>query len=212
MPDSAPAQPPRSLEQVLLDFEQTLEGDTVTVGKILEAFHERGFGVLLFIFAIPLVLIPIPGSNVPFALALVALTAQQVMGAHTPWIPEKLKSTTISCQGMSIGLKKAAFWSQKIEFLLKPRLGWLTQDGPSRIVGGITLILSLFSTIPLPLTNSVPGIGIGLIALGIGMRDGLAILAGAVVGLGWITMLTSVLLFFGPDALHAVKEAILSIF
>ena len=211
IPAHSSAPPLRSLAEVLLDFQKNLRGETITIGEIFEVFHERGFGILLLILAIPLVLIPIPGTNVPFALALVVITAQQALGRHTPWFPKYLHGKKVSCKNLTLGLKRAAFWCEKIEIFLKPRLGWVTQDGPSRMIGVAGLALSLFSAIPLPLTNSVPGIGIGLMALGIGMRDGLAILAGAFIGITWVLMLLTAVLVFGPEVFHVIQNVFHSI-
>ena len=72
---------------------------------------------------------------------------------------------------------------KKIEWFLKPRLGAVTQGVFSNFIGLAGLIMALSVTIPLPLTNTVPSFGIAVMALGVIMRDGLAVIMGAVVGL-----------------------------
>jgi hypothetical protein len=49
--------------------------------------------------------------------------------------------------------------------------------------------MALMVCVPLPLTNTVPSLGIACMAIGVVMRDGLAVIAGAIIGLVWIFLL-----------------------
>ena len=100
---------------------------------------------------------------------------------------------------------------KRIEILLRPRLGFLTRDGASRLFGILGVIMALTVCIPVPLTNTVPSLGIALMSVGFMMRDGLAVLAGALIGTAWVCMLAVAVLFFGPEAFDIVKETIKSI-
>jgi hypothetical protein len=97
---------------------------------------------------------------------------------------------------------------KKIEIFIKPRLGALTRDGASRIFGLLGLIMALTVCIPVPLTNTVPSFGIALMAIGFIMRDGLAILAGALIGMMWVGILVAGVILFGPEAIDMIKDTI----
>lgn len=201
----------RPISEVLSDLAQTLPEEKVCTFDVLEALHERGFGFLLFLFALPAAL-PLPGLgvNVIIALPLLLLTAQQAMGRHTIWIPEKIKYKSISRARFEAMLSAALPWIKRLEFFVRPRIGFITQGAFGHLIGIFGLIMALSICIPLPLTNTVPAFGIALMALGVIMRDGLAVLAGALIGLAWVLMLGYVLIFIGTEGLDLVKETIKS--
>lgn len=202
---------PRAISEVLLDLQETLPAEKVCTFDLLEALHERGFGFLLFIFALPAAL-PLPGLgiNLIIALPLVFLTAQQALGRHTIWIPEKMKYKSISRAQFESILNKALPLIRKVEFLLRPRLGFITHGVFSNLIGICGLVMALSVTVPLPLTNTVPSMGIALMAVGVIMRDGLAVLAGALLGLAWVGMISVVIGFLGLEGLDLIKETIKS--
>lgn len=61
--------------------------------------------------------------------------------------------------------------------------------------------------VPLPATNTTPGIALAIAALGLLTRDGLLILAGLVLGTVWIALL----LVFGYAMVEALKDFLLSL-
>jgi len=205
-------EPPRKISQVLIDLKKTLPAEKICTFDLLEALQERGFGFLLFIFALPAAL-PLPGLGVNLIIAapLVFLTAQQAMGRHSIWIPEKVKYKSISRERFEAMLDAALPFITKIEILVRPRLGFMTQGVFGNLIGLAGLAMALSICIPLPLTNTVPAMGIALMALGVIMRDGLAVIAGALVGLLWVAMISYVLIFLGTEGLDVVKETIKSL-
>ncbi|MAF97841.1 MAG: hypothetical protein CMH26_04325 [Micavibrio sp.] len=202
----------RSLSDVLEHLKTTLQGEKVCTFDIIEALHERGIGLLVFIFALPAAL-PLPGFGINFiiALPLLILTAQQALGRHNIWFPEKLKYKSISREKFVKFLDAAKPYIQKLELLTKPRLEFITTGVMSHLIGVSGLIMSLSICVPLPLTNTVPAFGIALMGLGVIMRDGLSVLAGMIIGLCWVAMISYVLLFIGAEGLDMVKDAIKSL-
>ena len=204
----------RTLSTLLLDLKAGFDGqDDISVGTLLEGFHERGFGFLLFVIALPAAL-PLPGMGVNLIIAfpLILLTAQQALGFHTIWLPDRIKCKDFKKAALDSIIDKALPWVERTETLLHPRLGFMTQGLSSNLVGLAGLLMALAILVPLPLTNTVPAMGIALMAVGILMRDGLAVLAGAFVGLTWITLLVSVTVFLGAQGIDVLKETIKSLF
>ncbi len=202
---------PRKISEVLVDLKDQMPQDKVCTFDLLEALHERGFGFLLFLFALPAAL-PLPGLgvNTIIALPLLFLTVQQTMGRRRLWVPEIIKYKSISRAGFDKILETALPYITKIEIFIKPRLGFITQGGFGNLIGLAGLIMTLSICVPLPLTNTVPAMGVALMALGVIMRDGLAVLAGMVVGLVWVAMIAYVLIFIGTEGLDLIKETIKS--
>lgn len=66
--------------------------DKLSIGEIKNMLHERGFGVLLVIAAIPICLpIPAPpGFTTVFSLPLIIFSLQMICGMRSPWLPRWL--------------------------------------------------------------------------------------------------------------------------
>lgn len=203
----------RALSTLLTDFVDRMPDGMITMNNVLDAFHERGIAFLLILFAAPMALpVPVPpGINILLATPLLLLTAQQAYGAHKIWLPRKMKARTLEAAKLKSLFRNIIPWLIRIEKLIKPRLGWITQDGTSRFFGVLGFIMALSVCIPLPLTNTVPSFGIALMAIGFTMRDGLAVMIGAIIGMAWVTMLVGAFVVFGPEAFDIIKEAIKSL-
>ncbi len=204
----------RSISDLLLDLKTDLTADKVSVDMIVESLHERGFGVLMFFFAIPIALpFPVPpGVNVAFATPLAILAAQLMVGRDIVWMPK-----TIGRRGLSRGKLHGVIdlcvpWLRRLEILVRPRLGVMTRGGAANIVGLLALIMSISIYIPIPLTNTVPGMGICAMAAGLIMRDGLLLLIGAIVGSLWVAMVFFVFFFFGMEGFALIKDVVLGFF
>lgn len=199
----------RTLSDLLNDIKEHLKTEKTSLGLLLEAFHERGFGFFLFLFALPAAL-PIPafGINTIIALPLLLLTAQQALGHHTIWVPKKLKNKEINSQKVEGFIDAAQPWLKRLEIFTKPRLEFITQGIFSNLIGVAGFIMALAVSIPLPLTNTVPSFGIATMAIGVLMRDGLAVIAGMIIGALWIILLVGFIVIYGPDGFILMKDFI----
>ncbi len=202
----------RSLSGLLdaLKNHLALEDGRISVDSLLETFHERGFGLVILIFAIPMAL-PVPkppGISSIFAIPLILLTVQQALGRHTVWLPFFVRKKSIDRAKLIALLDKGLPWIQKTEHLVRPRLEIVTSGKTSRIIGLLGMIMSLCIMVPLPGTNTIPGMGIALMSIGIMMRDGLAIIAGALLGMTWICLLVAVYSYFGMEGFNALRSAL----
>ena len=204
----------RTLSDLLSDYKDSLSGDMTLVGDILEAFHERGFGVVLFIFALPMALpLPVPpGINILLALPLLILTGQQMLGRHTIWLPRRLKNKKMKTRSLHAMLDKSIPYIRRMENLTKARLGFMTRGLSSNLIGLAGVIMALSICVPIPLSNTVPSFGIAVMAIGVLMRDGLAVFAGMLVGLTWVVCLAAILIFIGVEGVDASKEIVKSWF
>lgn len=208
-----PAQQIRSLSVMLDDLKKDLKDEHVSINDLTIALHERGIAMMLLIFAAPMALpVPVPpGINIMLATPLLLLTGQQAMGIHKIWLPQKIKQKSFVRTKLEKMIDGVVPWMKKLEVLIKPRLGWITQNAPSRFFGALGFIMALTVCIPLPLTNTVPSLGIALMSAGFIMRDGLAVLIGATIGTAWVLMLTAAIIVFGAEGFDIIKETIKSL-
>lgn len=166
----------------------------------------------MFVFALPMALpLPVPpGVNIILAFPLLLLTAQQMVGRHTIWLPEKIKAKKIKTKSLQGMLDKAVPWVVWMEGLTRARLGFMTSGLASKIIGLAGLVMALAICVPIPLSNTVPSFGIAVMAIGVLMRDGLAVVCGMLIGLTWVACLSAILIFIGVEGVDAFKEAIKS--
>jgi hypothetical protein len=174
---------------------------TLTVGEIKNSLHERGFGILMAIAALPICLpIPVPpGYTTFFSIPLFIFSVQMIFGMRAPWLPEWITKKQIKRATLEKLITKASPWLHKIEKHLQPRLTYISVHAWERIIGIFSFVFALSISLPLPLTNFPPGWGILIMSLGLLSKDGLTILVGMIVGtvgVG-ITMVILVLLWMG---------------
>ncbi|MDP1558375.1 MAG: exopolysaccharide biosynthesis protein [Nitrosomonas sp.] len=173
----------------------------MTIGEIKNALHERGFGILMAIAAMPLCLpIPVPpGYTTLFSIPLFIFSVQMILGMQAPWLPKWLTNKKIKRATIEKLVEKASPWLRKIENHMQPRITYISVRTWERIIGIFSFVFSLSISLPLPLTNFPPGWGILIMSLGLLGKDGLTILIGMIVGtIGvGITMIILVLLWMG---------------
>ena len=75
------------------------------------------------------------------------------------------------------------------EAIAHPRLAFLTGHLGSRVTGALLAIPCLSILVPLPLTNTAPGVGVAVASFAIIERDGLLLLLGLAIGLLWVGLL-----------------------
>lgn len=153
--------------------------------------HERGFGILIFLFALPMAVpLPVPpGINLLFSVPLLFLTFQQTYGAKQPWLPQSIRKKKLNKEKLDQIIDGAKPWTNRLSIFIKPRMGFMTHGFVSHFIGVFGFFFALCVSIPIPMTNTVPSFAILLMALGILMRDGLAIIVGVIVGSTWILLL-----------------------
>jgi hypothetical protein len=175
--------------------------ESMTVGEIKNALHERGFGILLAIAAIPICLpVPVPpGYTTIFSIPLFIFSIQMVLGMQVPWLPAWIERKSIKRESLEKIIAKANPWLKKIENRMQPRMTYISVHTWERIIGIFAFVFALSISLPIPMTNFPPGWGILVMSLGLLNRDGVTILIGMIIGtigIG-ITMIVLVMLWMG---------------
>lgn len=181
-------------------------GPTASLGDIINALDERSFGLMILLLALPCCLPFIYLLPQLVALPMLALGAQLAAGRKSPWLPQKLRDRQLPLAPLQNTLERSEKYMKWFEKLARPRLLGLSSRTGARIVGAMMLVPSASILVPLPSTNTVPGIGVALTSLGLVERDGLLILAGLAIGLIWVFLLV----FLGAEALSLFKDQVLS--
>lgn len=178
----------------------------VTLNEVLQLAGERIFGFLFVILSLPSALpIPAPGYSVPFGILMLVLAAQLIAGSKRPWLPPKWVNHPIELQKVQGILKAGLPWLRRIEAITRPRMSYICTSLPGRVIIGIAIaLMSISMMIPIPLTNTLPAMGIFITSFGLIEDDGAISLAGLVVCLMGALLTTSVLVF----GVAAVRQVI----
>lgn len=163
----------------------------ITLGDIVLALGERGFGALILLLAAPN-LIPLPpGSSFIFGVPLVFITAQLMIRQNKVWLPKRLASAKVGGGRLLHLLERLVPYVVKIEKLLKPRGTLLTSSFGERLAGLAGLFCAIILLLPIPGANMAPAFALCCFALGLIEQDEVAMVV------GWLgTAGTIVILYF----------------
>ena len=178
--DQANHSRPLPLSQRLAQIIAEHGPDRLTFSELAAKLHSRAWGGLLLIFAAINVLPLPPGTSVFFALPLLIVSAQMVMGRSSPWFPAKLDRRGVTKELLAKLIGKMAWVEARIERIFKPRLPGLTGPAAARVIGLICFLLALIAAIPVPLFHVAPAVAIVMFGLALIYRDGALVIAAAV--------------------------------
>jgi len=171
-----------TLSQTLTNTASSISGEQITLRQLLELIGEQGLLLFCMILVIPFLLpISIPGVSTVFGLVIILIGIGVTLN-RLPWLPRRLMERAVATANLVEAMKKGAEMFARLDRVIRPRLLPLT-DGAviNRINGlGLTLggILLLFPLGLVPFSNTLPGIAVLFLAVGILQRDGLFIIAG----------------------------------
>ncbi|HPE30991.1 MAG TPA: exopolysaccharide biosynthesis protein [Parvularculaceae bacterium] len=183
-------------------------GPMTSLGAIADRLDERGFGILLFLLALPCVPPFVYVLPQIVSVPMLVLAGQMAMGRRAPWLPNTLRKRPVSIAAFRDVVDRSEKYVRFAERLAHPRLRPVTGHGAARIVGALLAIPALSIMVPFPGTNTVPGIGVAVTALGLVERDGVLVIAGLLIGVGWVALL----LVLGLEAATLIKDWLLARF
>lgn len=192
MSDTAPVLSERITTLMRQLIDKTADSQTVTVGRILQAFGLRSFALLILVLSLlNVVIFMVPLISVLFGLPMVVLAVQMVLGFRTPFLPPVIRHRAIPAEPLHKGLEKGIYWVEKINRVIKPRLTFLSEPALVRIHAFLALMLAVMVALPIPVVNVPPALGLIALSLGILERDGYFIILAYVIGIWclWLFLL-----------------------
>jgi hypothetical protein len=173
-----PAAQPRTSE-ILARLAAEDNGDSITIGKIVDALYDRSFGVVIILFALPNTIFPVAWV---LGTPILLLAIQMAFGQQRPWLPEFMRRQSFSRETFAKIVSYVVHYLSKIEAYLKPRWEFLTTNRMERVIGIYMTIVTIILLVPVPFGNALPSFGLAIMAAGLLEKDGLAIVVGALVG------------------------------
>lgn len=168
-----------SLASALRVLPDRLPAGSPTLNDILSALGDRGLGLVLLIFSIPAI-IPTPGipAGMIFGSALALLGGQMVVGAKRVRLPSFIAQRRIGQEVLRQVFQRATPLIDKLERRLSIRLAGLMSPLAMRVIGGVIVVMALLIALPIPFGNTLPGLAILALSLGLARQDGIAVLVG----------------------------------
>ncbi|KQS57203.1 exopolysaccharide biosynthesis protein exod [Brevundimonas sp. Leaf363] len=159
----------------------------LTLGEIRDRLDERAYGLLILLLSLPCLVPGLYGVPQVVGLVIIMIAAQLLIGREEPWLPRRV----LSLRAKAKWLKAMADFAEArlgwVDRLSRPRLAMFATGLGERMVGLFMILATL--TIVLPMTNTIPSVALALLAVGLIQRDGLFVLGGMVVAIGWLVAL-----------------------
>lgn len=200
--------PDRTLLQTIELLAEAAPEEGFSLREIFDRLDESAFGAGLFLLALPCCIPFLYGVPQVVALPMLALAFQMAIGREEPWLPAKLAARKIDRKGLTQMAQGGRKWFGWIESIIRPRLSFITGRNSERVIGLFLFVFSASILVPLPLTNTVPGMAVAITAFGLMQKDGLAVIGGIILGTFWVgALITGAIL--GVNIISQISAAIL---
>ena len=201
---TAPPHAPReTASEVLHRLTLGPPDDKVSFGQMLDALGERGFGLLLMLFAIPN-LLPFPGvPGVSFVtgMAILFISVQLILAKDEPAFPDWVSRKSFSRAQLSKFIVKTNPLLRWLEKPIKPRLSPMVVGAGERMIGVVGVVHALTLALPIPMGNLPQAVALILLALALMELDGLMAILGYIASIVAVVWLTLVVLGLGKIVL-----------
>jgi hypothetical protein len=172
--------PNESLSQTLRSALDTNHDGQVTLGEVVDRVAERGFGLLLILLNLPMLVPMPPGTSGPVGILLALLGAQMLLGAERPWLPARARAYRLSGKIVQTLQKSGVALMERVERFSRPRWTFVENPLMRRVIALITLCMGILLFLPIPGMNTFPAILLLILAVGLLNRDGILLLVGTV--------------------------------
>jgi hypothetical protein len=203
MESLGPEKTHETLSSVLRDIMDGPEAE-VSIGQMMMRFGHRSFGAVLFLFSAPNLLPMPPGASTFFAIPLLLVGPQVLIGVRAMWLPRGVRDRKIQQSTLVRLLSPIISRLERIERFSRPRISILFGSVGDRLIGLVITILAIVLVLPIPLGNMLPAAAIAAFALALLSRDGVLGLA----GYGLTAVSTLVLVLMGSVVMEALRQTL----
>ncbi len=194
-------------EKVSDQLERWLAGDgDKTLGGLIDAFGKGSFALIfLLLMAVPALPLPTGGVTHVLEIVVMLLALELIVGRRTVWLPERWRKLELA------GTKQEKFITtllrriRSLERFSRPRGRWLFGHRLSGSVFGLIVLglaLTAFLAPPFSGLDTLPSLGVVVLALGYLLADVLLAAVGLVIGAAGVFSV----IFLGSIAVKAVKS------
>jgi hypothetical protein len=200
--DAAPDDKPVSDE-----LEEWLDGEEPkTLGGLIDVFGERSFAIIfVLLMALPALPLPTGGATHVLEVITALLALELVAGRREIWLPQRWKRFELATPARRKIITALLKRIRQLERISRPRGRWLFGHRLSGIVFGLVVLaltITAFFAPPFSGLDTLPSIGVVVLAVGVLLTDYVLAIAGFVVGaLGIVAVIG-----FGSLIAKAIKS------
>ncbi|SMC39445.1 exopolysaccharide biosynthesis protein [Rhizobium sp. RU36D] len=200
----------KSTSAVLADVIASIgNNEHVTLRTILTQMGENGLLLLCALLSLPFLFpVSIPGVSTVFGAGIV-LIGIAIMMNSLPWLPARIADRKLESRKLVPVLERGLAIVTRVNRYLRPRMLGLTGSVLMNRFNGFVLTgAGLLLMAPLgfvPFSNTLPGVAILLMSVGISQRDG-AVVAGGYVMVVLTIVYMAVLAFLAVSAGQTLYE------
>lgn len=181
-----------TLTQALQKTLDSITSEKIKLGELLELVGEQGLLFFCAILVIPFLFpVSIPGVSTIFGSVIILIGIGVTLN-RLPYLPKRILDAPIQREHLVPMLERGLSLFARIDRITHPRLQFFSRGN---LITGLALtfsgVLLIFPLGLIPFSNTLPGLAILLLALGMLQRDGLLVLG------GYISMLATVIYFGG---------------
>jgi hypothetical protein len=200
-PATQPARLSDELEQWLND-----EASEKTLGGLVEAFGEKSFAILfVLLLGVPALPVPTGGATHVFEVIAALVALQLIIGRRTVWLPNRWLALRLGGERQQRFLNSLMRLIRRLERFSRPRLVFVFHHRLCDVVFGLLVIggsAAAFLAPPFSGLDTLPAVGVVIVALGVLFEDAL------VAGIGAILAIVGVALevVLGAAAVHGIES------
>jgi hypothetical protein len=172
------------LQELLADAPEPLPGEPepkIRLKDLLERFQRRSFGVFLLIVVLPSFIPVAVGIGGVSGVLSILCGLQMMLGLEKPWVPKFASDFGLPRRRIAGFARRTETWFRWLEKLIKPRQPRFTGRSADIFTGLIIVLMGIALFLPIPFTNFVFAIPLGVLAFALIERDG------TTIALCWLT-------------------------
>jgi hypothetical protein len=153
---------------------------------LIDVFEERSFAIVfVLLMAVPALPLPTGGVTHVFEVITILLALELIVGRRTIWLPERWRDLQVGGENKEKFIQVLLRWVRALERVSRPRGRRLFGHRLSGSLFGLAVLgltLSAFLAPPFSGLDTLPSLGVVVLALGFLMTDLVLSAAGAVIG------------------------------
>lgn len=159
-------------------------GERISLRELTNSLGDRGFGLLVLIFALPNIIPMIPGVSTVSGVVIALVGLQMMIGRHAPWMPAFVAEKSMPREQLAAMVDRTVSWVERLERVAQPRWTGMTRGPMHVVLGAMFVLLGAILALPLSWIGNFPP-GVALVVLSIGMleEDGLLVALGHAIGI-----------------------------
>ncbi len=157
---------------LLLDLSRAWPTERITIGDLLTALGDRGYGLLMLALALPnLIPAPIPGLSGVLGTPIIILCVMMLLGYPQPVLPKVIRERAVPRAALEAVLTRAKPWLARIESRVRPGTLPLPHRGVEITAAILLGINATLLALPIPFGNPAPALAIVVMSLALVEAD-----------------------------------------